>query len=140
MTVGTQANRRRRTNTGSSKHRLSALPPSSPTSGIPDLLDKYKAALESRSLDSLKRLWPGLGGTQEAAIRGEFQNASRIEVEIINPQTTIRGNNATVTFLRRYQLQTVDRQRLRTETRTTMRLQRNGNVWLIEQMTFEPVR
>jgi len=45
-----------------------------------------------------------------------------------------------VTFLRRYQLQTVDRQRLRTETRTTMRLQRNGNVWLIEQMTFEPVR
>jgi len=116
------------------------LPPSSPTAGIPDLLEKYKAALESRSLDSLKRLWPGLGGAQESAIRGEFQNASRIEVEIINPQTTIRGNNATVTFLRRYQLQTVDRQRLRTETRTTMRLQRSGNVWLIEQMTFEPVR
>ena len=116
------------------------LPPASPTSGVSDLLDKYKAALESRSLDSLKRLWPSLSGAQESAIRAEFQNASHIEVAIINPQTTIRGNTATVTFLRRYQLQTVDRQHLRTETRTTMRLQRSGSTWIIEQMAFEPVR
>jgi len=114
--------------------------PPSPTAGIPELLDKYKAALESRSLDSVKRLWPGLGGAHESAIRGDFQNASRIDVEIINPQIAVRGNTATVTFLRRYQLQTVDRQRLRTETRTTMRLQRNGSAWIIDQMTFEPVK
>ena len=116
------------------------LPPASPTAGIPEVLDRYKAALESRSLEALKRLWPSLGGAQESAIRGEFQNASHIEVEVVNPQTTVRGNTATVSFLRRYQLQTVDRQRLRTETRTTMRLQRSGNTWIIDQMTFEPVR
>ena len=116
------------------------LPPASPTAGIPEVLDRYKAALENRSLEALKRLWPSLGGAQESAIRGEFQNASRIEVEIVNPQTALRGNTATVTFVRRYQLQTIDRQRLRTETRTTMRLQRSGSTWIIDQMTFEPVR
>jgi hypothetical protein len=116
------------------------LPPASPTSGIGEVLDRYKAALESRSLDGLKRLWPGLRGAQESAIRTEFQNASSINVEIVNPQTTLRGTTATVTFVRRYQLETVDRQRLRTETRTTMHLQRSGNTWTIDQMTFEPVR
>ena len=116
------------------------LPPASPTSGIGEVLDRYKAALESRSLDALKRLWPGLRGAQESAIRTEFQNASRISVEIVNPQTAVRGTGATVTFVRRYQLDTIDRQRLRTETRTTMHLQRNGSTWTIDQMTFEPVR
>lgn len=111
-----------------------------PTSGINEVLDRYKAALESRSLESLKRLWPSLGGAQESAIRQEFQNASRIDVEIVNPQITVNGTSATVTFIRRYQLQTVDRQRPRTETRTTMNLHRSGATWIIDQMRFEQVR
>ncbi|CAN5874589.1 hypothetical protein BH18ACI5_BH18ACI5_22500 [soil metagenome] len=118
----------------------SPLPPASPTAGIAELLDRYKAALESRNLDALKRLWPGLRGAQESAIRTEFQNASSINVEIVNPQTALRGTSATVTFVRRYQLETIDRQRLRTETRTTMHLQKNGSTWTIDQMTFEPVK
>jgi len=111
-----------------------------PTSGINEVLDRYKAALESRSLESLRRLWPSLGGAQESAIRQEFQNASRIDVEIVNPQISISGNTATVSFIRRYQLQTVDRQRQRAETRTTMNLHRNGSTWIIDQIRFESVR
>jgi hypothetical protein len=61
-------------------------------------------------------------------------------VEIVNPQINIQGNGATVTFIRRYELHTVDRQRLRRESRTTMQLQRSGTMWLIDRMSFEPVR
>jgi tetratricopeptide (TPR) repeat protein len=111
-----------------------------PTSGITEALDRYKAALESRSLPLLKRLWPSLGGQQEAAIRLEFENASQIGVEILNPQITVDGTSATVRFIRRYQLHTVDRQRLQTDTRTTMNLQRTGGTWTINQIRFEPAR
>jgi eukaryotic-like serine/threonine-protein kinase len=117
-----------------------SLPAASPTSGIQEILDRYESALESKNLEALKRLWPGLGGTQESAIRYEFQNASRIEVDIVNPQITTNGTSATVTFTRRYQLQTVDGQRLRTDTRTTMSLHRSGTSWTIDQIRFDPVK
>jgi len=112
----------------------------SAASGIKDVLDRYKAALESRSLESLKRLWPGLGGAQESAIRYEFQNAKRIDVEIGSPQINVNAATATATFVRRYQLETVDRQRLSTETRTTMNLHRSGTSWVIDRIKFEPIR
>ncbi len=88
----------------------------------------------------MKRVWPDITSAQESAIRYEFQNANRIEVEILNPQTTVTGTTATVQFVRRYQLNTVDGQRLRTDTRTTMSLQRRGNAWTIHEIRFEPVR
>jgi len=114
--------------------------PPSPAAGITDLLNQYKAALESRSLEGLKRIWPGLSSGQESAIRYEFQNARRIDVDILSPQINPRGNTATVTFVRRYQLDTVDGQQLRTETRTTMTVHRNGANWVIDQIRFEPGR
>jgi serine/threonine-protein kinase len=114
-----------------------AAPAALPPSGVIDVLNRYKAALENRNLEALKRLWPGLGGAQESAIRYEFQNATRIDVDIMSPQIAINGTNATVTFTRGYQLHTKDGQRLRTETRTTMSLQRSGNAWVIEHIRFE---
>jgi hypothetical protein len=103
---------------------------------ITELLARYQAALEARSLDALKRLWPSLGGQQQTAIQNEFQHASRIEVTLIQPQISIAGNTATVTFTRRYRLQTVDGQRLQTDTRTTMTLRQAGNLWVIDQIRF----
>jgi serine/threonine protein kinase len=112
----------------------------SPAAGITELLDRYKAALESRNLDALKRLWPGVSSAQESAIRYEFQNASRISVDIASPQITARGTTGTVTFVRRYRIDTVDGQRLSTDTRTTMTVHRAGSSWVIDQIRFEPVR
>ena len=115
-------------------------PAADPASGIREVIDRYKAALESRSLESLKRLWPSLGGAQEAAIRGEFQNAKSISVDIVSPQITVSGSTATATFTRRYQLQTADRVNPRTETRTTMSLHRSGTAWVIDQIRYEAVK
>ncbi len=117
----------------------SATPPPA-AEAIAELLGRYEAALEARSLDQLKRLWPGLRGPQQTAIQNEFDHASRIEVDLMQPQISVSGNTATVTFTRRYQLQTVDGQRLRTETRTTMTVRQTGSAWVIDQIRFDPVR
>jgi hypothetical protein len=115
-------------------------PPPSDQSLIAELLTRYESALEDRSLSALKRLWPGLGGAQESAIRNEFQHASRIEVEIASPRIEVTGGTASATFLRRYGLVTTDGQRLNSQSTTTMTLRRTAAGWVIDQIRFEPLR
>ncbi len=107
---------------------------------IRELLSRYETALESRSVDALKRVWPGLGGAQQAAIENDFRNASRIHVEIIDPRIAVSGGSATVNFLRRYELMTVDNQRLSSDTPTTMTLRRADAHWIIESIRFDAPR
>ena len=115
-------------------------PPPSDQSLIAELLTRYESALEDRSLSALKRLWPGLGGAQESAIRNEFQHASRIDVEIASPRIEVTGGTASATFLRRYGLVTTDGQRLNSQSTTTMTLRRTAAGWVIDQIRFEPLR
>ncbi len=105
-----------------------------------DLVRRYEQALEARSIEALKRAWPSLQGAQEEAIRREFSHARQIEVEIAGTEIAIAANAATVTFLRRYQLSTVDGQRLLTNSRTTLNARRSGDDWIIERVRFEAVR
>ena len=111
-----------------------------PEVAIGELLSQYQAALEARSLDALKRLWPTLSGAPQEAIRNEFGHASQIRVDIVDPHISITGANGVVTFLRRYELLTIEGRRLSTQTRTTMEIRRAGNAWLIERIRFEPLR
>jgi hypothetical protein len=115
-------------------------PPPSPTEQITGLLDRYAAALEGRSLDALKRIWPGLTGAQESAMRYEFQNAREIDVGVVGPQITVRGDAATVVFTRRYRIRTVDGQDLQRDSAATMTVRRSGETWVIEQLRFAPVK
>ena len=105
-----------------------------------ELIRRYEQALEARSIDALKRLWPSLQGAQEEAIRQEFMHARRIDVEISNIDIAGSGNTATASFLRRYQLVTVDNQRLLTNSRTTLNARRNGGDWVIERVRFEAMK
>jgi serine/threonine protein kinase len=104
---------------------------------IRDLLGRYKAALEARSLDALKRVWPGLAGAQQDAIANEFQHASRIRVDVLDPQVSVSGTTGTVHFTRRYELLTIDGQQLRSETGTTVEVRRSGSGWVIERIRFD---
>jgi serine/threonine protein kinase len=121
-----------------------ALPPEAPPPApgpevaVGELLAQYKSALEARNLDALKRLWPSLSGAPQEAIRNEFRHASQITVEIVDPHISVSGASGTVSFIRRYELVTVEGQRLRTETRTTMDIRRPGGAWLIDRIRFEP--
>jgi tetratricopeptide (TPR) repeat protein len=121
--------------------RPPATPPApSPETEIRDLLARYEAALEARSLNSLRQLWPGLGSAHEDAIRRDFQLASRIEVDIAEPRISVSGASASATFVRTYELLTNDGQPLRSRSRTEMTLRRLGDGWVIQQIRFEPVR
>ena len=121
-------------------------PPSAPASAqsqegaIRELLTRYELALESRSLEALKRIWPSLGGAQQSAIRNEFQHASRIDVDLVDPHISVNGAAATVTFVRHYELLTVDRQIRRADTPTTMTLRRTDSGWVIDQIRFTAAR
>jgi serine/threonine-protein kinase len=116
-------------------------PPETPSAAVAEqhvteLLDRYKQALESRNIDQLKRIWPSLGGSDEAAIRQEFQHASRITVTIDRPEVSVSGSAGRVNFIRNYSLVTVDGQRLRSTTSAVMNVRRNGNAWVIDAIRF----
>ena len=108
--------------------------------GVRDLLRRYEQAMESRSLEAIRRVWPGLSGSQEDALRREFQQTRRIEVDVDDPHITLTGNTGTVTFIRRYHLTTVDGQRLDRNSRTTMSVRRTGADWVIDRVNFEAIR
>ena len=104
------------------------------------MLAHYKAALENRDLDALKRIWPGLSEQAANAIRGDFQNATRISVDVLEPHIAAAGTSGTVTFRRRYELLTHDGQHLRTETQTSMAVRRTSGGWIIDSVRFSPAR
>ncbi|MEP6593423.1 MAG: hypothetical protein ABJC51_07015, partial [Acidobacteriota bacterium] len=105
---------------------------------IGELLGHYKEALESRSFDQLKRLWPSLSGAAEAAIRQEFQHAVRITVDIIDPQISVSGGSGRVGFIRRYSLVTVEGQHLQSTASAVIEVKRAGAAWVIERIRFTP--
>ena len=107
---------------------------------IRELVRRYAQALEARSIDALKRAWPGLQGAQEEAVRKEFMHARRIEVDVDDTKVSVSGSTGTVSFIRRYHLSTVDGQRLDTNSRTTMSVRRAGNEWVIDRVRFEALR
>ena len=107
---------------------------------IAEALSRYEAALEARNLAALKRVWPGLSGTQEAALRDEFLHARRIDVDLASPRIDVAGTTATATFVRRYEVLKTDGQLLNSRSVTTVTLRRNGAGWVIDQIRFDPIR
>jgi len=118
------------------------LPPKSPTidERVAEVLARYKSALESRSLDDLRRIWPTLSGAQEVQFRNVFQHATRISLEVIDPHIQATSAGATVTFLRRYDQLTDDGQRLHSESPTVMEVRRTTGSWVIESIRISQVR
>jgi hypothetical protein len=124
-------------------------PPAAPTpdnsaaareAAVTEMLLRYTAAVEARSLDALKRVWPGLSGAALQALRTEFRNTSRISVEIVEPRLSLSADTGTVNFIRRYDVVTVEGQQLHSESQATMDVRRTGSSWVIERIRFIPIR
>ena len=107
---------------------------------IGELLTRYKSSIETRNLDALKRLWPGLAPSAQEAMRVEFQRATRISVDIVDPRVSGSGDAATINFIRRYEVLTVDGSRLQSESHATMDVRRTGGTWTIERIRFDSRR
>ena len=115
--------------------------PPSPESLIREVLARYESALEARSLEALRRIWPTLASSQQSSFRDQFEQASSIGVDILNPQISVSGASATVTFLRHYEFVPKNGTPLRADTPATMTLRRtDGGGWVIEQIQFGAAR
>ena len=91
-------------------------------------------------MEALKRVWPTLGGAQQSAIRNEFDHASRIDVDILDPRITVErrhGHRALRSPLRGAD---ADRQTRRTDTPATMTVRRTDSGWVIDQIRFDAAR
>ena len=117
-----------------------APPTPSPESLIRDVLTRYESALEARSLEALRRIWPTLAGSQQSSIRNEFEQARGIEVDVVDPQIAVAGNAATVTFVRHYELLPKNGPPQRADRAATMTLRRTDGGWVIEQIRFGAAR
>jgi serine/threonine-protein kinase len=113
-----------------------AEPPALSAERANELLNRYKAALESKNLEQLKRIWPSMSASAESAMRQEFEHAARIGVEISSPQVSASGPTGHITFVRNYSLVTVEGQRLQNTTRAVMDVHRAGDAWLIDAIRF----
>jgi serine/threonine protein kinase len=117
------------------------LPAASPTAHdlIAAVVERYRAALEQRSIAALKSVWPSLSGAQQSAIESEFANARSIDVTLASPRIQVAGNTATVVTRRQYRLRTRDGQQLSSESVTTLALRQAGGGWVIESVRYQPV-
>jgi serine/threonine protein kinase len=106
---------------------------------ITAVVERYRAALEQRSVAALKAVWPGLSGAQQTAIESEFANARAIEVQLASPRIQVTGTSATVVTRRQYRLRTRDGQQLSSESITTIALRQAGGTWVIESVRYQPV-
>ena len=86
----------------------------------------------------MRKIWPGMSGTQQAQFRREFEQARSIEVDIVDPQIAVTGTTAIVVFVRHYELLPVGGQRQRADTTTTMTLRRTDAGWGIESIRYAP--
>ncbi len=122
-----------------------AAPPAQPSTeaiaaardaAITELVGRYKAAIEAKNLDAVKRIWPGISAKEETALRDQFRQASNISVGILNPRITVNADSGTVTFVRHYEV-TMDGKLLQSQSNATMDVKRSGTTWIIDHLRFE---
>ncbi len=111
-----------------------------PVTAVQAVLARYRAALESRDIGALKRIWPALSGRQEDAIKNEFEHSRSIAVGLDGVDIRPTSSGATVTCHRNYAVTTADGQTLRTATQMFMTLARRDGGWVIETIRHEVAR
>jgi serine/threonine protein kinase len=111
-----------------------------PVTAIQAVLARYRAALESRDIGGLKRIWPALSGRQEDALRNEFEHSQAIVADLDGVDIRPTGNTASVTCRRSYAVTTADGRTLKTATKMFMTLSRHDGVWSIDSIRHEGAR
>jgi serine/threonine protein kinase len=117
-----------------------ATPAENSADAVRAVLTKYQLALESRDIDSLKRIWPALSGRQEEAIKAEFDRSRAIAVRLDGVNVKVTGSVAAVTCRRDYAVTTGDGQTLKTATDMLMTLSRRNGAWTIDAVRHQVVR
>ena len=100
---------------------------------VREVLRRYEVALETRSLDALKTIWPGMKKEFLEGYKEAFSFSRSWEVSIQVLDTQVVGDTATVVCRRRDSILTKDKQQLQDERSMTFKLIKLKNSWFIEE-------
>jgi tetratricopeptide (TPR) repeat protein len=103
--------------------------------GVEEALRGYKTAWESKDLDRLKTLWPGLDGGTEKKLKQTFEFSRSIKIDLQLTNISITRDAATVICQRQDRTVTVTGDKLTSKPfKTTITLRRTGSTWVIEDV------
>jgi serine/threonine-protein kinase len=100
-------------------------------------LERYRLAFEHRSIDELRRVWPGLTRQEQSAFQDFFRNARAVSMELrVQGDPEISADSATVRATRSMQM-TSERGREPAQSNPVIiRLRRSGAEMVIESVAL----
>jgi hypothetical protein len=93
----------------------------------------YERAIESKSIDLFRAVFPGLSSAEENRLRASFRQADSQDVEIVINDLRIEGSTAIVRLSRRDTIVSGGRRQL-LNSQQTLRLVRNATGWIIVEI------
>jgi hypothetical protein len=112
-------------------------PPTSPVESdeaqIRGVLRTYERAIETKSVDLFRSVWPGLSATEENRLRAAFGQVDSQQVDITVNELRIDGRTATVRIARRDTIMTGGR-RQTNSSRQTLRMEKAASGWIITEI------
>ena len=99
---------------------------------ITNVLERYRQAIESRDLASLKEVWPGMPSSIERTIRDGFRYSQSHRVVLKVKDVAVSGEAATAICDRSDEILSKEGQRLRNSSVARFILSKRGASWFIE--------
>ena len=100
------------------------------------LLERYRAALEAKSVDRLTGIYMGLSSTTREALDRYFQNATDLKVQFSNISVLFQGDEALATFTRNDQFKDVQTgQDVTLEVRVSTVVAKEDGEWKIKSLS-----
>jgi len=90
---------------------------------------EYAQAIESRDIDAVRRVYPGLTSAQQSGLERFFQASRRINVTFRVTSIDINGNSAEARLVGTYDYVTVDGQSQSQPVSVGATFRNNGSVW-----------
>jgi hypothetical protein len=110
-------------------------PPADPAPQIRALFEEYGSAIESRSVDAVRRVYPGLTPTQTREWEEFFRGVSDIEVELHVTALEVTGDSAAAQLAGLYVFDNPSTHRTQRESVAFQaRLRREGDRWRIASL------
>jgi serine/threonine-protein kinase len=102
------------------------------TQAIRGAIDRYAKAFESKDLDTLKAVWPGMPSQTQTTLRRTFREAKSISLKLRPDSVEVNGNSAVAACSRELR-QMLDRP-LDLADKVIIRLKRDDKSWVIDSI------
>ena len=110
-------------------------PPVDERRAVLAVLDQYKRAYESQSVEELKNVWPGISDRAARGMQTLFKTASSLRLDYGRPEPQIAGDVATISFVQTMSY-VQDRKPVKAPpAKVIMQLRKQSSgVWVIESI------